>query len=146
MDLSTSAYYDALKTEDLPTQATLEASVESVALKLEALLKAPVAEPFVGPAIFSGRASGVFFHEIFGHRIEGHRQKDESEGQTFTASVGEKVLPDFLSVSFDPTRKKVGGIDLNGWYTFDDEGIPGRPVLAVQNGILKSFLMEEQGV
>ena len=48
----------------------------------------------------------MFFHEIFGHRIEGHRQKDESEGQTFTKSVGEKILPDFLSVTFDPTLKQ----------------------------------------
>ena len=31
-------------------------------------------------------------------------------------SVGTKVLPDFLSVIFDPTRRKVGNADLNGWY------------------------------
>ena len=65
-------------------------------------------DAFVGPAILSGRASGVFFHEIFGHRIEGHRQKDESDQQTFTRMVGSKVLPDFLSVLFDPTRKNHG--------------------------------------
>ena len=47
---------------------------------------------FVGPAILSGRAAGVFFHEIFGHRVEGHRQKDENEGQTFTRSVNAPVL------------------------------------------------------
>jgi TldD protein len=146
MDLSTSSYYDSLETDGLPADSVLETTVENVALKLEALLKAPVAEPFVGPAIFSGRASGVFFHEIFGHRIEGHRQKDESEGQTFTASVGSKVLPDFLSVLFDPTRRKVGGIDLNGWYTFDDEGIAGKPVTAVENGVLKSFLMSRSPI
>ncbi len=146
MDLATSAYFDALDTTGLPSESSLEKTVENVAVKLEALLKAPVAEPFVGPAIFSGRASGVFFHEIFGHRIEGHRQKDESEGQTFTASVGEKVLPEFLSVVFDPTRRKVDGIDLNGWYTFDDEGIAGRPVTAVQNGVLRSFLMSRSPI
>ena len=60
----------------------------------------------------------MFFHEIFGHRVEGHRQKDESEGQTFTKSVGTKVLPEFLSVVFDPTRRKVGNVDLNGWYDY----------------------------
>ena len=85
---------------------SIAAAVERVAKDLEALLLAPEAEPFAGPAIFSGRAAGVFFHEIFGHRVEGHRQKDEDEGQTFTKSVGGKVLPDFLSVVFDPTRKK----------------------------------------
>ena len=57
------------------------------------------------PRSFPARAAGVFFHEIFGHRIEGHRQKDETEGQTFTKSVNQPVLPDFLSVIFDPTRK-----------------------------------------
>jgi predicted Zn-dependent protease len=95
----------------------------------------------VGPAILSGRAAGVFFHEIFGHRIEGHRQRDESEGQTFTNSVEKPVLPEFLSVRFDATRKASGGVDLNGWYAFDDQGMEARPVQLVQNGILKTFLM-----
>ena len=52
--------------------------------ELTKLLDAPVVDAFVGPAILSGKASGVFFHEIFGHRIEGHRQKDETDQQTFT--------------------------------------------------------------
>ena len=99
-----------------------------------------------GPAIFSGRAAGVFFHEIFGHRVEGHRQKDESEGQTFTKSVDTKVLPDFLSVIFDPTRRKIGGIDLNGWYDYDDEGVKARPVTAVDKGVLKTFLMSRSPI
>ena len=102
--------------------------------ELTKLLDAPVVDAFVGPAILSGRASGVFFHEIFGHRIEGHRQKDESDQQTFTKMVGSKVLPDFLSVLFDPTRKKMAGTDLNGWYLYDDEGVKARPVRVVENG------------
>jgi predicted Zn-dependent protease len=117
-----------------------------VANDVAGLLKAPEAEPFVGPAIFSGRAAGVFFHEIFGHRIEGHRQKDESEGQTFTKSVGTKVLPDFLTVVFDPTRRQVGGIDLNGWYDYDDEGVKGQKITAVDKGVLKTFLMSRSPI
>jgi predicted Zn-dependent protease len=120
--------------------------VDRVANDLSRLLKAPESQPFVGPAIFSGRAAGVFFHEIFGHRVEGHRQKDESEGQTFTKSVGTKVLPDFLSVVFDPTRRKIGGIDLNGWYDYDDEGVKARPVSAVDKGVLKTFLMSRSPI
>jgi predicted Zn-dependent protease len=88
----------------------------------------------------------VFFHEIFGHRAEGHRQKDESEGQTFTKSVGTKVLPDFLSVVFDPTRRKAGGVDLNGWYDYDDEGVKGQPVTVVDQGVLKTFLMSRSPI
>ena len=100
----------------------------------------------MGPAILSGRAAGVFFHEIFGHRVEGHRQKDETEGQTFTKSLGTKVLPEFLSVIFDPTRRKANGVDLNGYYRYDDEGVPARRVALVENGVLKTFLMSRSPV
>ena len=146
MDLSDSAYFDANDSGGLPKDEEILAAIERVSKHVEDLLKAPITEPVVGPAIFSGRASGVFFHEIFGHRIEGHRQKDEAEGQTFTKSVGEKVLPDFLSVDFDATRKKVGDVDLNGYYSYDDEGIAARPVRLIDHGILKSFLMSRSPI
>ena len=139
-DLETFEGFEAVSPAGLPDDKTVLAAIDRVAADLLALLKAPEAEPFVGPAIFSGRAAGVFFHEIFGHRVEGHRQKDEREGQTFTKSVGTKVLPDFLSVVFDPTRRKIGGIDLNGWYDYDDEGVKAQPVTAVDKGVLKTFL------
>lgn len=145
-DLSTYDTFEAVDPDGLPDDKTLLAAIDKVANDASALLKAPEAEPFVGPAIFSGRASGVFFHEIFGHRIEGHRQKDETEGQTFTKSVGTKVLPDFLSVLFDPTRRKINGIDLNGWYDYDDEGVKGQSVLAVDKGVLKTFLMSRSPI
>ncbi len=138
--------YEAVEAGGLPDDKVLMAAIDRVANDVTGLLKAPEAEPFVGPAIFSGRAAGVFFHEIFGHRVEGHRQKDETEGQTFTKSVNTKVLPDFLTVIFDPTRKKIGNIDLNGWYDYDDEGVKGRPVTAVENGTLKTFLMSRSPI
>jgi predicted Zn-dependent protease len=146
MDVSDFQTFEAFEPKDLPSADTVHAAVKSIGEHVEALIAAPTAEPFVGPAIFSGRASGVFFHEIFGHRIEGHRQKDEAEGQTFTKSVGEKILPEFLSVSFDPTMKKIAGLDLNGWYEYDDEGVPGQKVNAVENGILKNFLMSRSPI
>jgi predicted Zn-dependent protease len=146
MDVSDFRTFEAFEPSGLPSPEKIRAAVKEIGQNVENLIVAPVAEPYVGPAIFSGRASGVFFHEIFGHRIEGHRQKDESEGQTFTQSVGQKILPEFLSVTFDPTRKQAAGIDLNGWYEYDDEGVPGRPVKAVENGILKEFLMSRSPI
>jgi TldD protein len=145
-DVSSFETFEAVDATGLPDDKVLSAAVDRVANDVTNLLKAPEAEPFVGPAIFSGRAAGVFFHEIFGHRVEGHRQKDEAEGQTFTKSVGAKVLPDFISVVFDPTRRKIDGIDLNGWYDYDDEGVKARPVLAVDKGVLKTFLMSRSPI
>src|SRR6185369_9475674 len=146
MDLTTSETFEAFDPQGLPNDAAILAAIDRVAKDLTGLLKAPVVDPFIGPAILSGRAAGVFFHEIFGHRVEGHRQKDENEGQTFTKSVNGPVLPDFLSVVFDPTKRKIEGIDLNGWYRYDDEGVSARPVVAVDHGILKTFLMSRSPI
>lgn len=140
-DLNTYELFDAEDPSRLPPDDVLEKAARRIGSQLAALLRAPAAEPYVGPAILSGRAAGVFFHEIFGHRIEGHRQRDETEGQTFSKSLGKPVLPEFLSVYSDPTLRRAAGVDLNGWYDFDDEGIPARRVTLVENGILRNFLM-----
>ncbi len=141
MDLSTMESFESDDVSKLPKDAEILAAVEKAGKNLQDLLRAAPADPFVGPAILSGRAAGVFFHEIFGHRIEGHRQKDESEGQTFTKSVGSPILPPFLSVVFDPTMREFQGVTLNGSYLYDDEGVKARRVGVVENGILKTFLM-----
>jgi TldD protein len=146
MNLSASEILDAEDPARLPDEKVVRATMKKVEDDLLALLKAPLVDPFVGPAILSGRAAGVFFHEIFGHRIEGHRQRDESEGQTFAKQVGAKILPDFLSVVSDPTRHNLNGIDLNGWYDFDDEGVKARPVTVVDKGVLRNFLMSRSPI
>lgn len=146
MDVSAMEDFQDAQLSHMPKPDVIEAAVKRVASDINGLMKAPVVEPYVGPAILSGRAAGVFFHEIFGHRVEGHRQKDESEGQTFTKAIGTPVLPDFLSVSFDPTRKTIDSTDLNGYYTYDDEGVRGRPLTVVQDGVLKTFLMSRSPI
>ncbi len=140
-DLSVMESFEAEDPSRLPKDDAIAAAIKKAGADLTQMLKAPPADPYVGPAILSGRAAGVFFHEIFGHRVEGHRQRDETEGQTFSASVGKSVLPEFLSVTFDPTRKSTETTDLNGWYTYDDEGVAARRVGLVDKGILRTFLM-----
>jgi TldD protein len=130
----------------LPKDAEILAAVEKAGKNLQDLLVAPPSDPFVGPAILSGRAAGVFFHEIFGHRIEGHRQKDQAEGQTFTKSVNKSILPSFLSVVFDPTQREFQGTMLNGTYLYDDEGVKARRVPVVEDGVLKTFLMSRSPI
>ena len=141
MDLPLHETYMSFRPDGLPDEATLLKDVHRMIAMLQALNKAPVTEPYTGPAILSGRASAVFFHEIFGHRIEGQRQKNEDEAQTFKKKVNQSVLPDFLSVYSDPTLKEMKGTELLGYYPYDDEGVKGRRVAVVENGILKNFLM-----
>lgn len=146
MDVGSMETFETGDPSTLPKDAQILAAVEKAGRNLTDLLHAPPADPFVGPAILSGRAAGVFFHEIFGHRIEGHRQKDETEGQTFAKSVGKPVLPAFLSVIFDPTLAEYNGVTLNGTYAYDDEGVKARRIVSVDKGILKEFLMSRSPI
>lgn len=146
MDLYRFESFDAHTEKGLPSDEIITAAMRKMAVDLTALRRAPVIAPFTGPAILSGRASGVFFHEIFGHRMEGHRQKSEDEGQTFTSSVGQLVLPKFLSVYDDPTLESLNGTDLNGFYEYDDEGTRAQAVTVIEHGILRNFLMSRSPI
>ncbi len=141
MELVRVETFQAESIDHLPSHAEIAARVEKMASDLKALREAPLAEPFDGPALLSGRAAAVFFHEVLGHRLEGHRQRGEQEGQTFTKKVNQQVLPEFLTVVDDPTQRRLDGIDLGGWYEYDDEGMPATRVEVIKDGILKNFLM-----
>jgi predicted Zn-dependent protease len=131
----------AFSLAELPSDEEVVSAAREISQTLSALKKAPAVESFTGPAILSPEAAGVFFHEIFGHRVEGTRLKQENDAQTFKKKVGEQVLPRHLSVTFDPTVKYYQNTPLVGNYIFDDEGIRAQRVEVVKNGILRNFLM-----
>jgi predicted Zn-dependent protease len=146
MELLRVETFQAPAASGLPAEAELNGKIQKMAEDLRDLRKAPVAEPYDGPAMLSGRAAAVFFHEVLGHRLEGHRQRDEDEGQTFTKKVDQEVLPTFLSVADDPTIHEMGGMKLMGSYEYDNEGAPAQRVEVIQNGVLKNFLMSRMPI
>jgi len=141
MELPLFQSFQAYKPERLPSDKEMQKQAEILVKNLTQLKNAPIAEPFTGPAILSAEASGVFFHEIFGHRVEGQRLKSEEDAQTFKKKIGELVLPKSFSVYCDPLQKNYNGVDLNGYYSYDDQGSKAERVNIVENGVLKNFLM-----
>jgi len=141
MDINRYYNFDWTDPSGAPDDQTVLAQAKAMTHELEALVAAPLVEPYAGPALLTGRAAAVFFHEVFGHRAEGHRQKDITEGQTFARKVGETILPEFLSVYDDPTLKRLGSAVLLGYYPFDDEGVPAQRVELVDHGVLRNFEM-----
>ena len=132
--------YFAFIPDQLPDDEAIMKDINRIKTTLLALRDAPVVDAFTGPAILSNEAAGVFFHEIFGHRVESYRMKNESDAQTFKKKVGEVVLHPDITVIFDPTIKEYKGNLLNGSYIFDDEGVRGQRVVAIENGVMKDFL------
>jgi len=127
--------------QERPDLPALMAEAKSLVEELLALRQAPVLPPYNGPAILAPQVSGVLFHEAIGHRLEGERMRNPGEGFTFKGKVGEQVIPAFLTVTDDPTQARFGDTSLAGHYQYDQEGVPARAVVLIQNGILKNYLM-----
>jgi PmbA protein len=74
---------------------------------------------------------------ILGHIFEGINGDSVYRGASFLAGkLGQKVAADHVTVIDDGTM--VGGF---GSSPFDGEGIPTRRTLVIENGVLKSYLM-----
>lgn len=139
--LSRSSIQHGFSLDELPPQDELLAIAKSLRDDVLNLTKSHYVDPYTGPAILSGRASAVFFHEILGHRLEGQRLRLARDAQTFKEKIGEQVLPASFSVNFDPTAHHLGKVPLIGTYRFDNQGIRARNVPVIENGLLTSFLM-----
>ncbi len=146
MDFTLVRQYHGWTQRDLPDAARLGLDARELGATLRALKTAPLVDPFVGPALLSGRAAAVLFHEVLGHRLEGHRQKDDQADQTFTKRMGKRILPEFITIVSDPTLREIRGVPLMGAYRFDDEGVAARPVTLVDRGILRAFMMSRSPV
>jgi predicted Zn-dependent protease len=130
----------------LPGPEVLRTETLALIAELEALRKAPVIDPYTGPAILAPEAAGVLFHEAVGHRLEGERQEDDKGGQTFKGQIGRAILPSFLTVVDDPTLAAAAGTALNGFYAFDDQGVPAQRTVLVKDGRLESYLLSRKPV
>jgi TldD protein len=146
MDIDRYYNFDWVNPSEAPDDKAVSAASAQLRKEMEGLVVSPINDPSVTPALLTGRAAAVFFHEVFGHRAEGHRQKDVNEGQTFTKKVGEQILPGFLTVVDDTTRRKVNDKELLGFYEFDDEGVPAQRVVLVDHGVLKNFEMSRSPI
>lgn len=144
MELRRYVSYEALTPDGFPDDDKVMTDIRAMIDELAEMRVAPIGEPYTGPAILGGRAAGVFFHEILGHRLEGHRQKSITDGQTFKDKLGEQILPKNFTMYFDPNLREYQGLTLWGFYDFDNQGVKGRRVTVIENGILKGFLMSRQ--
>jgi len=132
--------------EDFPSQQALQEKVHQLISNIRELKKSPKAETFVGPALFSPDAAAVLIHEAVGHRLEGDRLRNASDGKTFIKKIGKKILPPFLTIVDNPQIKRLYDIDLVGHYSYDDEGQKGDKVVLIDHGVLKSFLLSRAPV
>lgn len=141
MPISLETVWKSHESSGMPDSVSIARAADSLSELLLKLREAEIMEPYTGPAIIRSGASGVFFHEALGHRLEGHRTRRESEGHTFKHKMNQRIIPEFLDVYDDPTQKVAAGTELYGHYEYDDEGVASQHTPLVTKGVLNSFLM-----
>lgn len=131
---------------ELPSLKQLTAEIHDTVLLLRKLSEAPIVRSFSGPVLLEPGPAGLLVHEALGHRLEGNRLLSPGEGQTFRDTVGDRVLPEFLSMYDDARLKHFAGKSLVGHYAFDDEGVEAQRAELIKHGVLQGFLTSRAGI
>lgn len=102
------------------------------------LLKADYAPAGELPVIIDKGFGGVIFHEACGHGLE--TTSVAHGASVFCGKLGEKVASDVVTAIDDGT---IAG----GWGSlkYDDEGLETRKTTLIENGVLKSYMVDRLG-
>jgi predicted Zn-dependent protease len=150
MPLSQSHSYTVTDLKELPTAEKFRARATETVGKLKDLRAAPLAdEEYRGPVLFSSAAASEVFAELVGWNIRGLRPNLGQPARTqgaFASNYKSRVLPDFISVTDDPTLTLYNGKSLLGHYAVDDEGVKAMRVLVIEKGNLVNYLLGRQPI
>jgi TldD protein len=134
--------------KDLPEEAELTRRVDQLASELEAVRKAPISEDYSGPVLFEGDAAAAMVAQVLGEALHLPRKPISQPGQdtgaldsVWGSRLGSKVLPEWITVTDDPTRSEFHGQTLLGSYEADEEGVAPGKLTLVDKGVLKSFYL-----
>jgi TldD protein len=117
-----------------PPEEVAEVAAKRSLLMLSAR-KAPSGRMAV---VLSSEAGGTMIHEAIGHGLEADLAQQGLS--VYSKKIGERVASPLITVVDDPTLPQK-----RGSYPFDDEGVPSRRTLLVEEGVLKSYLYDRLG-
>jgi len=103
-----------------------------------AMLHADYAPSGTFPVIIDNGFGGVIFHEACGHSLE--TTSVAKNASIFAGKMGEKIANEAVTAIDDGTIP-------NNWGStnIDDEGTPTQKTVLIENGILKSYMVDKLG-
>ena len=132
----------------LPGETELRRQVTDVANHVTALSEAPAGDAYDGPVLFEAGAAAQLFGQMLGDNLKITRKPivDAGRNAPYVPSdlenrVGSKILPEWMDVVDDPTQTEWRGHTLLGHYLYDIEGVSPAPLVLVEKGTLKTFLL-----
>lgn len=103
-----------------------------------AMLRAGYAPAGKLPVVIGNEFGGVIFHEACGHILE--TTAVEKNASVFADKLGERIAHESVSAIDDGTIPGAWGM-----VNVDDEGMKGERTVLIENGVLKSFLVDRVG-
>lgn len=150
MHLSRTHTVSTPRQQELPSPDQFRESATKVLHELEALRAAPlVEEEYRGPVLFAPGATDSIFLKLVAPNVLGHKPAPGSPARTtgeYASSYKGRVLPDFISVTDDPTATSAQGRALMGTYAVDDEGVRAQTVTVIDKGTLVAYLLGRQPI
>jgi predicted Zn-dependent protease len=141
----------SLELDKFPSEAEMRKSLTEVGDNVRALVRAPQGESYSGPVLLEPRAAAQLLAQLVGDNLRVPRRPLSDPGRNvpfapseFESRLGARVLPDSFDVTDDATQTTFNGKPLAGFYPFDMEGVPPKPVSVVEKGVLKNFLTTRQ--
>lgn len=120
-------YYDEINVEDYAREAARIAAT---------MIEADLCPSGRFPVIIDNEFGGVIFHEACGHSLEA--TSVAKKNSVFADRLGEKVASDIVTAVDDGTIPNAWGSQ-----NVDDEGIPMRRNVLIENGILKGYMIDK---
>lgn len=143
----------ALELDKFAPEAEMAKSLAQVGENVRALVQAPAGESYSGPVLLEPRAAAQLMAQLLGDNLRVPRRPltDPGRNVNFVPSelesrIGGRILPESFEVTDDATQSTFNGKPLAGFYPFDMEGVPPKPVNIVEKGVLKSFLTTRQPI
>ncbi len=122
-------FFRGLDPEELGTQASQRAIT---------MLEADYAPSGKFPAVIDNGFGGVIFHEACGHGLE---TTSVAKGvSVFSDQLGKKIAHPVVTAIDDGTIPNLWGSE-----NVDDEGMPTKKTVLIEDGILKSFMVDRIG-
>ena len=148
MRLGRSPAYMVARPEELPTRETLISDAKKMMETVVALRQAPIVEEeYRGPVLFAPDAANDVMSSLIGQNVLGRKPQLGKPNRTtgaFATSYKARVLPNFLTLTDDPTMKDFQGKSLVGNYAVDSEGVKAQSVKLIENGMLANYLVGRQ--
>lgn len=114
----------------------LDEYARQTAFNAKAMLNARPCPTGKMPVIIANGFGGLFFHEACGHSLEA--SSVARGGSEFSYKLGENIASDKVTLIDDGSIEKQWGS-----LAVDDEGVPTRKNILIENGVLKGYLVDK---